>query len=325
MTTATGHPYTPIPAAFTDAATADEPASGSTIADELALYAVHLQAENKARATVSLWTGAARQLHTYLADHGMPTDVRAIRREHLESWLASLLAAGAKPATVNNRYRSVQPLFGWLREEGLISDNPMANMKAPKVPDDEAAFPPDEHVERLLEHTAKDKSFEGIRDRAMLEMLVGSGLRRAELAGMTMGSLDIAKRSVTVRRKGGKTETTYVPAKALTALGRYERARRMHPRAASPAYWLGKKGPITGNGVYQIVEKRAAAAGLPHITVHSLRHYWAHTGKAAGVPDEVLRVLGGWSKNSRMLGRYAASAARERAMQLAAAMDGVEL
>ncbi len=113
MTTTTGHPYTPIPEAFAamGGTTQLTPMGGSTIADELPLYAVYLQAENKSGATVSLWTGAARQLNAYLLAHGMPTDVRAIRREHLESWLASLLAAGAKPATVSNRYRSVQPLF----------------------------------------------------------------------------------------------------------------------------------------------------------------------------------------------------------------------
>jgi len=109
-------------------------------------------------------------------------------------------------------------------------------------------------------------------------------------------------RSVTVLRKGGRTESTYVPPKALTALGRYERARRLHRHATGPAYWLGKAGPITGWGVYQIVGKRAAAAGVPTVTVHQLRHHWAHTTKATGMSDEVIRVLGGWSRNSRMLG-----------------------
>jgi len=102
--------------------------------------------------------------------------VRAIRLEHLESWLASLLAAGAKLSTVNNRYRSVQPPFRWLREEGLLSDNPMANLKPPKVAQDDVAVPADADMRRLLEHTAKDKSFEGIRDLAMLRLLLGSGL-----------------------------------------------------------------------------------------------------------------------------------------------------
>ncbi len=180
--TTTGHPYTPIPDAFTHVrgSTQLEPIGSSTIADELPLYGVHLQAENKSRATVSLWTGAARQLHAYLVDNGMPTDVRAIRREHLESWLVSLLAAGAKPATVNNRYRSVQPLFRWLQEEGLLTENPMRNLKAPKVPQDDVAVPADADMRRLLDHTAKEKSFEGIRDYAMLRLLLGNGLRRAD-------------------------------------------------------------------------------------------------------------------------------------------------
>lgn len=64
MTLTAGHPYTPIPDAFTAA-------GGTTIAAELPLYEVHLQAENKSRATVSLWTGAARQLSVrpLISDH----------------------------------------------------------------------------------------------------------------------------------------------------------------------------------------------------------------------------------------------------------------
>ena len=97
---------------------------GSTIADELTAYRVHLEAENKSPAAVNLWTGAARHLHAYLTDHGMPTTVRDIRREHLESWLTDLLASGAKPSTVNNRYRSVQPLWKWLGQEGSPTGTP---------------------------------------------------------------------------------------------------------------------------------------------------------------------------------------------------------
>jgi site-specific recombinase XerD len=308
MTTATGHPYTPIPAAFVDAV-------GTTIMDELAAYTVHLRAENKSPATVSLWTGAARQLAAYLADHGMPTDPRAVRREHLESWLADLLAAGAKPSTVNNRYRSVQPLFRWLAEEGLISENPMRNMRPPAIPDDEHVQVPDAgDVARLLAHTVKDKSFEGIRDVAMLTLLATSGLRRAEVAGMTTDSVNPDAGTVQVLGKGRKVRVTKVHDKALAAMLRYERTRRAHPAARGDAYWLGKRGPVTGWGIYQIVERRAAAAGVPHLTVHQLRHYWAHNMKAAGIADGDLRFLAGWSRGSRMVDRYAASTAAERAL-----------
>jgi site-specific recombinase XerD len=314
MTLATGHPYTPSSATAVEYA--DAPTV--TISDELPTYTVHLRAENKSRATVSLWTGAARQLHAYLQASGMPTDVRAIRREHLEAWLASLHAAGAKPSTVNNRYRSVQPLFRWLTEEGLISDNPMRNMRPPAIPDDEhVAVPTAEDVTRLLQHTAKDKGYEGIRDLAMLHLLATSGLRRAELAGMTTDSLNTDAGTVTVVGKGRKVRVTKVHDRALQAMLRYERARRMHPARASESYWLGKRGPVTGWGVYQMVDRRAAAAGVPHLTVHQLRHFWAHNMKAAGIADGDLRFLAGWSRGSRMVDRYAASTAAERALAAA--------
>jgi site-specific recombinase XerD len=291
---------------------------GSTIADELLGYTVHLRAENKSRATVSLWTGAARQLHVYLTDHGMPTDVAAIRREHLEQWLADLLAAGAKPSTVNNRYRSVQPLFKWLAEEGLIAENPMRNMKPPAIPDDEhVQVPRPADVERLLAHVAKGRSFEGIRDYAILRLLAGSGLRRAELAGMTVGSLNYDAGTVQVFGKGRKVRVTKVTDRALAALLRYERERRKHPHRGDDAFWLRRRGPVTGWGVHQMMERRVAAAGLPHLHPHQLRHYWAHTMKAAGMADGDLRWLAGWSRGSRMVDRYAASTAAERALAAA--------
>lgn len=215
MTVTSRASRTPIPAVFADAASAYEPVGGTTIADELTAYQVHLEAENKARATVSLWTGAARQLHAYLDDHGMPTAVRAIRREHIEQWLADMLAAGAKPSTVNNRYRSLQPFWKWLQQEGLISESPMRNMRQPAIPDEHHVdVPKAADVERLLAHVAKDKSFVGLRDYAIIRLLIGTGLRRAELAGMTTESVDWAMRTIVVVGKGRKVRTVKIPKNA---------------------------------------------------------------------------------------------------------------
>jgi site-specific recombinase XerC len=308
MTLTTGHPYGAVQAA--------PPAlAGTTILAELGSYANSLQAEGKSRATVSLWVGAAKALHTFLADNGMPTDVAAIRREHIESWLVSLHERGSKPSTVNNRFRSVQPLWKWLKEVGEIRESPMRNMRQPAVPDSVVETPDADAVVRLLAHVRKDKSFEGIRDYAILRMLTGMGLRRAELVGMGVADVDPDQSRIRVKRKGGWDAVLAVPPQAAKALDLYRRARRKHHQAARDEFWVGRRGPLTGWGIHQMLERRSDEARVPRMHPHQLRHFWAHINKMNGtLTDEELREAGGWTASSRVPDKtYGRSVAAERA------------
>src|SRR5437899_9789642 len=98
------------------------------------------------------------------------------------------------------------------------------------------------------------------------------------------------------------------------ALDRYLRARDQHPRADSPALWLGLKGPMTGSGVYQTVDERSRQAGIEHLHPHRFRHTFAHQWLAEGGQEGDLMRLAGWQSRS-MLQKYGASAADERARE----------
>src|SRR3954470_16876601 len=76
-----------------------------------------LQAENKSPRTIQAYTEAVRLFGTFLATRGMPTDVANIRREHVEAFIADILARW-KPATAHARYRSLHSFFKWLADEG---------------------------------------------------------------------------------------------------------------------------------------------------------------------------------------------------------------
>jgi integrase len=88
--------------------------------------------------------------------------------------------------------------------------------------------------------------------------------------------------------------------------------RRSHPRADSPALWLGKQGALTDTGVAQILKRRGRQAGLAHIHPHQFRHTFAHQWRLAGGDPNDLMRLAGW-RSMQMLARYGASAADERA------------
>ena len=96
------------------------------LAANVASFARHLRAENLSPATQRTYLASLGRLAEFLEERGMPTDVAAIRREHLESFMEDQLAHWT-PATAANRYSGIRPFFVWLVEEGELRDNPMAH------------------------------------------------------------------------------------------------------------------------------------------------------------------------------------------------------
>ena len=128
---------------------ADSSAIGD-VAPLCASFLRHLHAENRTPATRTTYAKAIDQLATFLAVSGMPSQVEAIRREHIEHFLVALHERGMRPATVSQRYRSLQQFFRWLAEEGEIRTSPMATMRPPHVPEEPPPVLSDDELRRLL-------------------------------------------------------------------------------------------------------------------------------------------------------------------------------
>src|SRR4051794_15064350 len=97
-------------------------------------FARHMRAANLTVSTQRTYLASLDRLAAFLETSGMPTDVAAIKREHVEAFIEDQLAKW-KPATAANRYSGIRPFFAWLVEEGEIKDSPMARMRKPKLPD----------------------------------------------------------------------------------------------------------------------------------------------------------------------------------------------
>jgi integrase/recombinase XerD len=198
--------------------------------------------------------------------------------EEVKAWLADLRGRGQAPSSVARRAAAARAFYRHLVLLGLRTDNPAAEVELPRRRNRLPRTLSPAEVERLID-AAKGTTPRSLRDRALVELLYGAGLRVSEAVELERGSIDLDNRLVRCTGKGDKERIVPLGREAAEAIRRYQaRGRPYLDRRHRPELFLNAQGgALTRAGAFLILRKLAEKAGLDPQRVHPhiLRHSFA--------------------------------------------------
>jgi site-specific recombinase XerD len=243
------------------------------------------------------------------------TGTRAeLTKTTVQSWIADLLDNGAESLTAITRQKGVRLYSKWLAAEGELDVDPLIGLKRPQAVRKVIPALTDAELKALLD-ACRGKSLKDRRDEAIVRLMAETGLRAAELIGLSVADVDIARGLAIVHRgKGAKGRIVPFGPQTGSALDRYIRtARRENRLTDNGPLWVGAAGKSFGyHGLDGTLKDRAAAAGIQKFHAHRLRHTAAVRWLRAGGSEQGLMAVAGWSTRA-MIDNYTSASASERA------------
>jgi site-specific recombinase XerD len=273
----------------------------SELATQIDRYLAELARRGNSSHTLEAYASDLRHFLEYLSPpETEPPAPAAIDLLTLREWLVSLYNHELSAVTIRRKLAALRGLFRFLRREGVVAVNVARLVRTPKIPQKLPEVMTADQANALIDGAggSEPERPHPVRDRAILELLYGCGVRVSELAGLNLEDLDRAERWLRVRGKGRKERQVPIPGKAAEALERYLAERPVEP--GEPAVFLNHRGGrLSSRGIHGIVKFYATyIVRDPSIHPHSFRHAYATHLLADGADLRAIQELLGHARLS---------------------------
>jgi integrase/recombinase XerC len=249
------------------------PTRTGPLSKSIAQFLRSLQQRNASPNTILAYT---KDLGSFVEHIGetKPADIDHVR---IRGYLSRLYDHGLGKSSVARHLAAVRSFYRWLAREGHVKQNPAALVSTPKLPKNLPRVPTIEEINTVLDTDMPENAAFPVRDRVLLELLYGSGLRNSELVGINLDDIHWSNEAILVRGKGKKQRIVPLGETAALAIREYlpKRLELLRTRKkTNPALLLNLRGTrLTTRSVGRIVKQIAVARGLPaDIHPHTLRH-----------------------------------------------------
>ncbi len=204
-------------------------------------------------------------------------EIKKVTHRDLRIWVGHLMQLGLKPRSISRKVSAVRSFFDYWQRQGAVSNNPARKLNLPKVKRELPAFLKEAETQTLLDEISFPQTFEGERDRCLLELLYGCGLRRSEVIGLQVSDIQFNPPALKVRGKGNKDRIVPFGPTLDVALKRYLNAAKeagIQPREELLVRPSGE--PLYPNLVYRVVQRYLSLVTTLHTkSPHVLRHTYA--------------------------------------------------
>ena len=219
-------------------------------------------------------------------------ELRDATTRDVNRYVMSMMDRGLNGATVRRKLSSVKALYKWMKWEHLRDDDPAADVPGPKVKPKTPHHLEIKDVDKLLrvKPLASRTPAQRLRDHAIMELLYASGMRRAEVAGINVSSVNLVGRTIHVIGKGDKPRLVVINNTTVEAIKRYLAVR---PRTTDEALFVGRSGKrLTPKHIWYIFREIYMLSGVETKAVpHTMRHSFATHLLENGASLETVRSL----------------------------------
>jgi len=244
--------------------------------------------------TLESYGNDLEQFHLYLKSEYHKDEIELASHLEIRSWIVQLMEHKITPRSINRKLSTLKSFFKFLMRKGIVKKSPLSKVLAPKTSKRLPVFVEKGGIEKLLTEIEFPEGFIGARDKMILDLFYGTGMRRSELNNLKETDIDSYNAQIKVLGKGNKERIIPIQPQLRTALKEYIDLKNQSTAIPSIYLFVNQEGKILNpSNIYQIVKKylnliTTIDKKSPHVLRHTFATHLMNNGADINAVKELL-------------------------------------